>query len=377
MNEFRGENMGKRSVLKASYFKNHIAKNNWIGNFLKYLIIIFVFVIISCSEGSDSNNNTDVPQTISSVAKEYLNSALDIMQNNSINKYKIEWVSFREETFEFAGNSQTPKDTYPAIKFALNNLGDNHSFFQGPTKKSKSNLLIQSNDEEILSLLNSDSGLIGLRIRENIGFIRIPAFSGTGESMLNFANDIQNVIKEFDSSSVKGWIVDLRHNGGGNMWPMLAGVGPILGNGLAGKFVDADNNVSNWYYEDGKAILEDSIIVEVSNYHMLFNLKPHVAVLTNNRTASSGEAIVVAFRGRPKTRSFGTPTYGVSTANQGYPLSDGAIIYLTVAIMADRKGNLYGQKIVPDEIVKGEFKVDPTDNDIVVNAAIDWLEKNI
>jgi carboxyl-terminal processing protease len=38
---------------------------------------------------------------------------------------------------------------------------------------------------------------------------------------------------------------------------------------------------------------------------------PRVAVLTDTGVASSGEAI--AFRGRPNTRSFGTPTCGLST----------------------------------------------------------------
>ncbi|MFI8817948.1 hypothetical protein ACIGWV_41730, partial [Streptomyces sp. NPDC055082] len=28
-----------------------------------------------------------------------------------------------------------------------------------------------------------------------------------------------------------GWVVDLRHNSGGDMWGPLASVGPILGNG--------------------------------------------------------------------------------------------------------------------------------------------------
>ena len=102
-----------------------------------------------------------------------------------------------------------------------------------------------------------------------------------------------------------------------------------------------------------------------------------MAVLTDNRTASSGEAIVIAFRKRPLTRSFGTPTYGVSTANRGFVLSDSATIYLTVSTMADRNGNQYGYKINPDELVTGEFMIDPTDNDLVVKAAIIWLEKNI
>ena len=61
-----------------------------------------------------------------------------------------------------------------------------------------------------------------------------------------------------------------------------------------------------------------------------------VAVLTNQAVASSGEAIAVAFRGRPGTRTFGADTCGLPTANESYTLSDGATLFLTVAREADR-----------------------------------------
>lgn len=66
-----------------------------------------------------------------------------------------------------------------------------------------------------------------------------------------------------------------------------------------------------------------------------------VAVLTDSQTASSGQAIVAAFKGRPHTCSFGPPTYGVPTANQEEQLSDGALMVLTLAVDADRTGHRY------------------------------------
>jgi C-terminal processing protease CtpA/Prc len=88
-------------------------------------------------------------------------------------------------------------------------------------------------------------------------------------------------------------------------------------------------------------------------------------VLTDRAVASSGEAVVVAFRARPNTRSFGSPTCGLSTANQGFRLSDGATLALTVAVMADRTRAPYGLSLAPDEPVSGDAEV--------VQGAIDWL----
>jgi carboxyl-terminal processing protease len=58
---------------------------------------------------------------------------------------------------------------------------------------------------------------------------------------------------------------------------------------------------------------------------------------------------VFSFRGRPNTRSFGHYTVGLSTGNIGYPLSDGAAIFLTGVVMADRTAQAYGEHIYPDE----------------------------
>jgi hypothetical protein len=77
----------------------------------------------------------------------------------------------------------------------------------------------------------------------------------------------------------------------------------------------------------------------------------YVAVLTGPCTASSGEAVTISFRGRPRTRSFGLPTAGLSTANQGFMLPDGSMIQLTVSVEADRTGRRYGEKIDPDEVI--------------------------
>ena len=102
-----------------------------------------------------------------------------------------------------------------------------------------------------------------------------------------------------------------------------------------GFFVDADSVVTSWFYEGGRSGTADTLVIaQADSAYQLINPDPYVAVLTDDQTASSGEAIVVAFRGREQTRSFGEGTWGVSTANAAFALPDGAVIFLTVATMA-------------------------------------------
>lgn len=148
------------------------------------------------------------------------------------------------------------------------------------------------------------------------------------------------------------------------MGPMLVGIGPVLGEGVAGYFVEPDGTRREWGHTDGAAVLDGIPTLEVEAPYTLRRPATRIAVLTDEATVSSGEAIVVAFRGHAGTRSFGRPTCGRSSANDAFRLRNGALFILTVGLMADREGNVYGGRIEPDERVDGAE---------VVQRAIDWL----
>ena len=90
-----------------------------------------------------------------------------------------------------------------------------------------------------------------------------------------------------------------------------------------------------------------------------------MAVITDGATASAGEAVAIAFRGRSGTRSFGTPTCGLTTSNTPFALSDGSTLWLATSFDADRTRRIYDGPIAPDEIVMGA--------DAVLARAVEWL----
>jgi C-terminal processing protease CtpA/Prc len=187
----------------------------------------------------------------------------------------------------------------------------------------------------------------------------VPTCDGGRERVRKqYIAQLLGVVRRLDEDNPEGWVIDLRNNLGGDMWPMLAGIGPVLGEGELGAFVEPGGEKKKWYYRDGKALLDKA--------------GPPVAVLTGGKTISSGEAIAIAFRGRPRTRSFGQPTAGLSTANEEFPLSDGARLCLTVATFADRTGKVYGAAVEPDEKIAAGGK-----EDVALKAALAWLKKQL
>src|SRR5690606_26009803 len=148
------------------------------------------------------------------------------------------------------------------------------------------------------------------RVHPRIALVQVPAFSGADPN--GFARRIDERMREVYDDDVCGWIVDVRGNSGGNMWPMLQGLQPLLGEGVPGYFVYPDDSWSEWSVEPA----HDPVVPPQA--------ARAVVVLHDGETASSGEAVVVAFRGRPQSRTFGQPTAGLSTANRSIELADGA-----------------------------------------------------
>jgi carboxyl-terminal processing protease len=292
---------------------------------------------------------TPLPPTplpdLSPEARAYLEEALDIIQTHSIKRDVLDWDALRARAYELADGARAPEQTHDAIRFALGRLLDSHSRFMTPAE-----LALWSAADPIVYDNIAPAGTL---LEGCIGYVRMEDFVPTDEGQGRaYVSNLQQIIADIDAQCPCGWIVDLRRNGGGNMWPMLAGIGPILGEGRAGAFVNVDGQETAWFYRNGQAFYGEYLMAEADGpAYELAEPMPPVAVLISVTTASSGEAIAVSFQGRPNSRFFGVPTIGLVTGNEGFELSDGAMMWLATVWYADRTGQVYKTAIVPDENV--------------------------
>lgn len=298
-----------------------------------------------------------------------MTTALDIMQQHSVNRKKINWTTLRRQAFASANSATTPEGTYLAIEAALAALNDHHSTFRTPNETAVYGST---------GALTPEEKPQGQLLAHDIGYLELPTYNRvpTVPASTDYVLLAQDAIRRADQVGACGWIVDLRNDTGGDNWPMLAAVGPVLGEGVVGWFVDPDGVKTAWSYADGKAQLGGKTVIGIENAYHLKHTTPAVAVLTGRGTASAGEVIVVAFRGRPYARSFGEPTAGVPTANEVYTLSDGALLVLTVALDADRTGHSYDGPIAPDQPVPYDSSQAGTQGssaDSLIQAATVWL----
>ncbi|MET7316860.1 S41 family peptidase [Streptomyces thermoviolaceus] len=295
-------------------------------------------------------------------ARTYLSKALDIMEEHSLLRHRIDWSDLRDKAFAQAHGAQKPADTYDAITSALDALGDRHSTFWEPAQAK----------EAMDTPASSFDGLESRRLKGGIGYLSLPGVNGSSRTYDAYIRQGRQAVAEANGTGACGWVVDLRQETGGGMWPALAVAAPILGDGTVGGFVDADGKKSTWTIKNGVPYLDGEAQGGDATRPLGDGRLP-VAVLIGRRTASAGEAVAVAFRGRQDTRFFGEPTSGVPTGNATYRLTDGALLILTEVRDADRTGRTYDTAIRPDEEVVKDPRPSARREDAVLDAARSWL----
>ncbi|MET3980609.1 carboxyl-terminal processing protease [Mucilaginibacter sp. UYP25] len=206
------------------------------------------------------------------------------------------------------------------------------------------------------------------------GYILIPGNNPTkqGETQI-IAAQIQDSLSKLNPAKLKGIIIDLRLNTGGNMWPMILGVGNLVSKGKLGTFIypDASKNES-WLVKD-TSIYSDTIKVCSIKAICKVNPKIKIAVLTSPYTASSGEATAITFKGQKNACIIGDTTAGYTTANESFSMY-GVEFIMAQAAEADRNGKIYYKNVPPDkEVIAGDNFTDLS-KDAKIIAALSWMK---
>lgn len=276
-----------------------------------------------------------------------LNETATLIKAHALYNRRLDWSAIEPELKQVAAGLRDGSDAHAPIRGLLHQLGDRHS------------RLIPASQVREEEARESVTRIEVKALHGDIGYIQVPGFgSADPEQARVFAHTAANAIADASRIARKGWVVDLRKNSGGNMYPMIAALSALLGDQPVGYFEDRDGKRTAWQITAG---LKPQAMIDLRD--------APVAVLIGPGTASSGEATALAFRGRASTRFFGQASAGLSTGNQVFPLADRSLLVLTGALMLDRNGRGDGDRLLPDEpTADAADGQDPT-----LDAAIRWL----
>ena len=306
--------------------------------------LVMAATLVAAPTLAQSKVEQPIPVTpMAPEAKAYLDDAIAIFRKSHINGAKADWPSITAKAFAAAAGAKTTSDTYPAIELIIKELGEKHTVFWDPdtAKANATGAASGSASAPILALAEVD------KFADGVGVIRLYGFMGSEELGRQYADYARSRINWLRSEGVCRFILDLRNNTGGVVYPMLSALSPLLDDGVLGIFDYADGRRTYWGLKNGEGV-ETADIIPASTARKGEVLP--VAVLIGPRTLSSGEFTAMSFRGRPNTRFFGLASGGYVTSNDPFKLSDGATIIMTDSWGTDRTGKRYVEALQPDEI---------------------------
>ncbi len=309
-------------------------------------------------------------------------SVYQLIKTNSIFKNNVKWESI-DTKFEICiksakGNVEILK-CFVKVFEALNDVHSSLIY----KNQSYANYHVY-NDDSIawLTPLRNRSQLETNKIKTNLikdkyAYIQVPGINAWGDQINTYAQAIADSVNKYNNPKIKGFIVDLRMNSGGQLASMLAGLHCLLGNSNIGAEIDENENVlRSWKIERGNFIQQGSQITNIIESSGQLNQLP-VVVLISAVTMSSGSMAAIAFKSRTKTYFIGEPTANGYTTSLGWrPISKDLTLNLAEAYVKDRKGRIYPTYVPPDMHVKGGDHFDNLPQDFKVRAAIKWFEKN-
>ena len=305
---------------------------------------------------------------------------LNYAKQKSIYRNKVDWKTLKDSVRKHSAKATSVKEAMQSVPLFYQLLGDFHGFvsYQKKTYKwhTKKILLDTVKYKSLLAKIKQPSKVESRMLENGYGYLLIPENNPTNYGETDrLAQEIQNSLTTLHPENLKGLIIDLRSNSGGNMYPMILGVGNLLGKGLLGSFIDpVTKEKVPWEIKD-KAIYvgKDKVCQLKTMAAPVLELK--VTVLLGPYTASSGEVTAISFKGRNNTRFFGEKTAGYTTANQSFQMYD-LNIFMATGAEADRNNVVYYDLVLPDqEVIAGDNFEDLT-KDAKVIAALDWLRNH-
>jgi carboxyl-terminal processing protease len=314
-----------------------------------------------------------------------IKDAIAVVRPVAYRSRQVDWDVLAEDMRHHAEGARDDIDMLPAWAALARGLGDGHSFVQ-PTPEAVAAWRERYGDRplmpdapprprpgsQFMKRAEIEAHTLAVGPNHDAELITVPSVSGFGENAVAYASRLFGAVADSGPRTC-GYVLDLRGNTGGNVWPMLLGLSGLLGDGPQGRSEDADGLIEDYAtLKEGSAVVlaeqgRGLTMMTIDNWRPIPSLAvAPVALLLDDATASSGEGVAVAFAGRASTRTFGVRTYGVASSNEGYPLADGTNVVVTTALMMDRDGRTYPDGIAPDQIVDDEGQ-DPVD------AARAWL----
>lgn len=252
--------------------------------------------------------------------KAYIRKAVKLMDKQGLFAEGPEWKAARAEAL--SASPQTQDEAKDIVRTALKVAGGKHSFI-----KTSESVVEDATSEWTMPTVSFEE--------DGIVVIKLPRFSGNKDEGIKYALTVLENL----SDTLPGAVIDLRDNTGGDMYPMISAIHRFL----------PDDDILRFRSRKRTAWIQLPFVLQGTGISRAATIDCPVAILTNDMTASSGEATLLTFRGLGNVRTFGAPTAGYASANTPFNMPDGSQLVLTTGCDVARTGEVFcDDPIAPD-----------------------------
>ncbi|AUP78539.1 S41 family peptidase [Flavivirga eckloniae] len=343
---------------------------------LIYNVLLFTIII------STNSNAQSIKPSKDSIATFY-NSLFSNLKSKYLYKDEIKWNEIELEIKDTLGKYKRFSASLEVIiPHLFSKIKAEHcSVYLGENAYSiNKNFTAEDFSEQWLTKYASNPAFEAKVLDNKYGYILIPGMLYEDTSVENVHNIAQPLYDKIctikNNHNIKGWIIDLRFNTGGNVHPMLLALYDFLGDtsqvyGTLG--IDKNKLISKASLSNGKYYENDTLSSYIIPKGKELTKTP-VAIITGIVTASSGEIVALAFKGRNNTIYIGEKTIGKTTTNDKVDLPFGAYMALTVGYDCDRN-NIFYKNIIPDVMITKEDNFENLLEDKNIIEAIKYINK--
>ncbi len=353
---------------------------------MKYFLL---FSLIFLSFLGCKNNINPVKE--SSANSIILDSIISITKENSLYTNTVDWNSLHEEMFAKYQDNDSINSLQKPIEHMFTKLEDFHGFAMvngiqcKGTVQRKRNVSYDYENEDYVTNMSeiyqetiTTTEIVATVLSDSIAYIQIPMINNNyGNDSLNIAHTtkIRNKICELSKLNPKGYIIDLRANIGGTMWPMFSGLGVLFPNmELGGDTKDGKTFYSKWSLINGNLHVDDYATPNMPTINCTIEIEhTKIAVLIGRYTSSSGEAVASGLKGKNNCKLFGETTFGASTTNSWFSITQNISVNPAIAYYMSSDYTVHTDGISPDVEIIEDFNFRNLTKSKVVDEAIKWI----
>lgn len=337
-----------------------------------YIVIVFLFTgFVAPAQTTGLSYSRQTADTI-----------FRLIQQQSMYRDQVNWDTLTAQFYRQLDTASSAENQFKQFNWLFRKLNDFHSQVLFHNKVYAYYKPMPDGREEELTatyqLLQPRMGMMEAKIiAGQYGYICIPGFGNTDPAVVNATiRQWRDTICKKISKPVKGWVIDLRTNMGGTMYPMMGALSFLTGDVRFSGLTNTNKQVEHWWSTRNGEIYFDEMVQTAAGPHCKKDQSTApVVLLTSFYTLSSGEVVVTAFKERPHTLHIGDTTGGLVTGNQWIPVGYDAVLNLSKGYYTDRTGREYRSGIAPDMVIKAKENFQDLLKDQKIQVALKWLKK--